>query len=65
LVGEVADQLALRKNPFVLVKTGGMLGRSAFFSAQLDASLKEIVPFAQNGNLRISPAEAAALTAKY
>src|SRR5256885_558929 len=65
LVGEVSDQLALRENHFRLVKTGGMLGRSAFSTAQLESALKQTVPYAQSGGLRISPAEAAALAAKY
>jgi N-acetylglucosamine kinase-like BadF-type ATPase len=65
LVAEVAAYLALREKSFSLVKTGGMFGRSSFLTAQLDASLKQLVPLARSAELRISPAEAAALAAKY
>jgi len=65
LVAEVAERLGLREQPMFLAKTGGMFGRSRFFDAQLDAALKQVVPRAQERTLRISPAEAAALAAKY
>ena len=65
LVGEVAGRLGLREQPMFLAKVGGMFGRSRFFDARLDAALKEVVPQAQERRLRISPAEAAALAAKY
>lgn len=64
LVAEVADRLNLRGKEFVLVKTGGTIGRSRFFDAQIDSALKQLVPDAQIGKLRISPAEAAALAAR-
>jgi glucosamine kinase len=64
LVAEVADRLDLRGKEFVLVKTGGTIGRSRFFDAQIDSALKQLVPDAQIGKLRISPAEAAALAAR-
>ena len=65
LVAEVAGRLGLREQSLFLARTGGMFGRSKFFTAQLDAALKAVVPFAQDRALRISPAEAAALAAKY
>jgi N-acetylglucosamine kinase-like BadF-type ATPase len=64
LVAEVADRLRLRESEFLLAKIGGTNGRSRFFDAQVDAALKQVVPRAQIGKLRISPAEAAALVAK-
>jgi N-acetylglucosamine kinase-like BadF-type ATPase len=64
LVAEVADRLDLRGKEFLLVKIGGTIGRSRFFDAQIDDALKQLVPTAQTGKLRISPAEAAALAAR-
>jgi N-acetylglucosamine kinase-like BadF-type ATPase len=64
LVADVADRLHLREKEFLVAKIGGTIGRSRFFDAQIDAALKHIVPRAQIGRLRISPAEAAALAAK-
>jgi N-acetylglucosamine kinase-like BadF-type ATPase len=64
LVADVADRLHLRETEFLLAKIGGTIGRSRFFDAQIDAALKHVVPSAQIGKLRISPAEAAALAAK-
>jgi N-acetylglucosamine kinase-like BadF-type ATPase len=64
LVADVADRLHLTEREFLLAKIGGTIGRSRFFDAQIDAALKQIVPNAQIGKLRISPAEAAALVAK-
>jgi N-acetylglucosamine kinase-like BadF-type ATPase len=65
LVDQVAARLDLRQTDFLLARIGGTIGRSVFFDAQLDASCKQFFPSAQIGNLRISPAEAAALAAKY
>ncbi len=65
LVDQVAARLNLRKTDFLLAKIGGTIGRSVFFDAQLDAAFKQLLPHAQIGTLRISPAEAAALAAKY
>jgi N-acetylglucosamine kinase-like BadF-type ATPase len=64
LVGEVADRLDLRGKEFTIVKIGGTIGRSRFFDAQIDDALRQVVPAAQIGKLRISPAEAAALAAR-
>jgi len=64
LVAHVANHLHLRSSEFLLAKIGGTIGRSRFFDTQMDAALKEIVPRAQIGKLRVSPAEAAALVAK-
>jgi N-acetylglucosamine kinase-like BadF-type ATPase len=64
LVAAVADRLHLREKEFLLAKIGGTIGRSRFFDAEIDSALKQVVPRAQIGKLRISPAEAAALVAK-
>ncbi len=64
LIADVAERLHLRESEFLLAKIGGTAGRSRFFDAQIDAALKQVVPSAQVGKLRVSPAEAAALVAK-
>ena len=64
LVADVADRLHLRESEFLLAKIGGTIGRSQFFDAQVDSALKHVVPGAEIGKLRISPAEAAALVAR-
>jgi N-acetylglucosamine kinase-like BadF-type ATPase len=64
LVATVADHLGPRSAAVFLAKTGGALGRSIFFDAHLDAALLQLLPNAQIGDLRMSPAEAAARAAK-
>ena len=64
LVADVADRLHLRASEFLLAKIGGTIGRSRFFDAEVDTALRRVVPRAQIGKLRVSPAEAAALVAK-
>jgi N-acetylglucosamine kinase-like BadF-type ATPase len=64
LVADVSERLRLNEKAFLLVRMGGTMGRSRFFDAQIDAALNKIVPNAQMGKLRVSPAEAAALVAK-
>lgn len=65
LVATVADHVAPHKTPILLAKTGGALGRSIFFDAHVDAALLQLLPNAQLGGLRMSPAEAAARAAQY
>jgi N-acetylglucosamine kinase-like BadF-type ATPase len=65
LVADVGERLGLREQPMFLAKTGGMFGRSRFFDAHLAEALCRVVPQASERGLRISPAEAAALAAKY
>jgi len=65
LIDQVAAQLSLRQTNFLLAKIGGTIGRSVFFDAQLDACCEQLFPRVQIGALPISPAEAAALAAKY
>ena len=64
LVNTVADHASLRRENIMIVKTGGTVGRSAFFDMQLDAALMRVLPQAQIGRLRMSPAEAAARAAR-
>lgn len=65
LIADVSERLRLRDQPMFLAKTGGMFGRSRFFDAQLADVLQKVAPQATERGLRISPAEAAALAAKY
>ena len=60
LVKIVVVRLDLGKADFLLAKTGGTVGRSAFFDSQLDELLREIAPKARIGPLLMPPAEAAA-----
>lgn len=60
LVRIVALRAGLEGTSFFIAKTGGMLGRSAFFDAQLERELREGEPKARIGALPIAPAEAAA-----
>jgi N-acetylglucosamine kinase-like BadF-type ATPase len=63
LVDRLLGQLDLRQVPFRLAKTGGMIGRCAFFDLELDRRLGEVAPNAEIGLLPMSPAHAAALMA--
>ncbi len=65
LVNAVAEHSGQVGEEIMIVKTGGMVGRCAFFDAQLDAALKRALPEAQIGVLRMSPAEAAARAVRY
>jgi N-acetylglucosamine kinase-like BadF-type ATPase len=60
LVGDLAVRLQLQSQNFLLAKTGGMLGRSAWFDERLDYYLRKAAPLAQFSTLRLNPAEAAA-----
>src|SRR6266849_6515681 len=64
LVSAVAGHSSLGRENIRIVKTGGTVGRCAFLDAQLDAALKRVLPAAQIGGLRMSPAEAAARAAR-
>ena len=59
LVKDLAGRLGLQDTRFHLAKTGGMIGRSIFFDAQLDDSLRAAFPRAKIGLLPISPVEMA------
>ena len=65
LVNAVAEHSGQGRQKTMIVKMGGMVGRSAFFDGQLDAALKRILPEAEISQLRISPAEAAARAARH
>jgi len=65
LVNAVAEHSGQGREEIRIVKMGGMVGRCAFFDAQLDAALKRILPQAQIGRLQMSPAEAAARAARH
>jgi N-acetylglucosamine kinase-like BadF-type ATPase len=65
LVNAVAEHSGQVREHIMIVKTGGTVGRCAFFDAQVDAALKRVLPEAQIGGLRMSPAEAAARAARY
>jgi N-acetylglucosamine kinase len=60
LAENLAERLQLRGMPFLLAKTGGMIGRSKYLENQIDDRLKRVFPQAEIGLLRVSPAEAAA-----
>jgi N-acetylglucosamine kinase-like BadF-type ATPase len=60
LVAALMQRLQLKDQKFLLVKTGGMVGRSFFFDQQMDERLRAIAPHAEFGAMAISPAESAA-----
>ena len=60
LVHDLVDRLQFADQKFLLVKSGGMLCRSAYFDQLIDQRLREAAPNAQFGALAISPGEAAA-----
>jgi N-acetylglucosamine kinase-like BadF-type ATPase len=64
LVKAVANHAGLGGENVVIAKTGGTMGRSAFYDAQVDEALKRAVPHARTGELQMSPAEAAARAAR-
>jgi N-acetylglucosamine kinase len=65
LVIAVAEHSGMTRESIRILKTGGMVGRSAFFDAQLDAGLNKVLPQAQIARLRMAPAEAAARAARH
>jgi len=64
LVKAVANHAGLGGENVAIAKTGGTVGRSAFYDAQVDEALKRAVPQAEIGELQMSPAEAAARAAR-
>ena len=60
LATTLAERLHISENSFHLVKTGGMIGRSKYFDAQLHERLRVTLPQAGPCTLDIAPAEAAA-----
>jgi glucosamine kinase len=64
LVNAVAEQAGYGGEDILIAKTGGTVGRSRFFDAQVDAALKRVLPQARIGGLRMPVAEAAARAAR-
>ena len=60
LVADLVERLQCKNRKFLLVKTGGMMGRSSFLEKQLDERLRMVAPQAMFGALTMSPAEASA-----
>jgi glucosamine kinase len=63
LVKQLVDELHWSEVPFPLAKTGGTIGRCAFFDVELEKRLRQAAPQAAIGLPAISPAHAAALMA--
>jgi N-acetylglucosamine kinase-like BadF-type ATPase len=63
LIGILVKLFGIEGAPFLLAKTGGMLGRSKFLDAEIDRRLQQIAPAARIGSLPIAPVEAAARVA--
>jgi len=60
LVSDLVERLKWNGQRFLLVKTGGMVGKSPYFDQQLDLRLRAAAPEAEFGSLVMTPAEAAA-----
>ncbi len=60
LVADLVERLELAHRKFVLVKSGGMIGRSKYFDSQLAEFLQPVAPLAEVNELALQPAEAAA-----
>jgi glucosamine kinase len=60
LVSTVAEHMGYSRQSILIAKTGGTVGRAAFFDAQLDMALEQALPLAKIGGLAMSSAEAAA-----
>jgi N-acetylglucosamine kinase-like BadF-type ATPase len=59
-VDGVQNELELNGSPFLLGKTGGMVGRSTYFDDILDAELRRVAPHATLEILRTPLVEVAA-----
>jgi N-acetylglucosamine kinase-like BadF-type ATPase len=60
LLADLVGRLELKSERFLLVKSGGMVGRSAYFDRLLDEGLRSVAPQAEFGELRVPAAETAA-----
>lgn len=60
LVADLVERLRLGDEKFLLVKSGGMVGRSAYFDKLLDERLQLAAPQAEFGELVVTAAQAAA-----
>lgn len=63
LVADLVERLQLKSQKFLLVKSGGMVGGSAYLDRLIDERLRLAAPHAEFGALAMSPAEAAACMA--
>jgi N-acetylglucosamine kinase len=63
LVADLVERLQLKLERFLLVKSGGMVGRSAYFDGLVDERLRLAAPQAEFGALAMTEAEAAATVA--
>ena len=60
LATSLAERLQIAEEPFLLVKSGGMVGKCKYFDAQLQERLRVTLPHAQPAALEMPPAEAGA-----
>jgi N-acetylglucosamine kinase-like BadF-type ATPase len=60
LVADLVERLQLQSQKFLLVKTGGMVGRSPYFDQLMNERLRVAAPHAEFGALAMTAAEAAA-----
>jgi glucosamine kinase len=60
LVADLVERLQLKSEKFLIVKSGGMVGRSAYFDKLVDDRLRIAAPYAVFGSLQLTAAEAAA-----
>jgi len=60
LVVDLMERLELKDEKFLLVKSGGMVGRSEYFDKLLDERLRRAAPKAEFGALVITASQAAA-----
>ena len=60
LVADLVERLTLKSENFLLVKSGGMVGRSSYFDGLMDERLRLAAPQARFGELEMTAAEAAA-----
>lgn len=63
LVADLVERLQLKSQKFLLVKSGGMVGRSSYFDQLMDERLRLAAPHAEFGELAMTAAEAAATMA--
>jgi glucosamine kinase len=63
LVTDLVERLQLKSQRFLLVKSGGMVGRTPYFDQLIDERLRLAAPQAEFGALAMTAAEAAAAMA--
>lgn len=60
ITATLAERLHLEEVRFPFIKTGGMIGRSKYFDAQLNERLRVTLPNGEAQSIEVAPAEAAA-----